>query len=113
MEDEILVENAVENVTPDEPVIEATPEIIPNNPSSNPLTDGLQMAAYSAGVMLATTVMVNAGGHLLTAAGRGISKGAKWIGGKVSNGLEARKERKLLKKAQKEESSEEETENED
>lgn len=108
-ENEILVENIEENI-PEEPVIEATPEIIPTETAKNPLMDGLQVAAYSAGIMLATTVMVNAGGVLLNAAGKGVVKGAKWIGGKISDGLAAQKEKKLLK-SQKEETSEE-TENE-
>ena len=113
MEENEILENIEEIETPEEP-IEVQPEVIPTETTKNPLTDGLQMAAYSAGVMLATTVMVNAGGALLSAAGKAVGKGAKWVGGKISNGLEARKEKKLLKKAQKEESSEEEeTENED
>ena len=110
MEENEILENIEETVS-EEP-IEVQPEIIPNNPS-NPLMDGLQMAAYSAGIMLATTVMVNAGGKLLNVAGQAVGKGARWVGGKISNGLEARKEKKLLKKAQKEESSEEETNDED
>lgn len=112
MEDEILVENVEEIETPEEP-IEVKPEIVPTETAKNPLMDGLQVAAYSAGVMLATTVMVNAGGHLLNAAGKGVVKGAKWIGGKVASGLEARKEKKLLKSQKEEETSEETEENED
>ena len=103
------VKDVVEETISEDP-IEVTPEIIPDKTTSNPLTDGLQMAAYSAGVMLATTVMVNAGGQLLNAAGRGISKGAKWIGGKLKESSENRKQKKLLKSESKEA---EETESED
>lgn len=103
MADEI--KDVVEETISEEP-IEVTPEIIPDKPTSNPFSDGLQMAAYSAGVMLATTVMVNAGSHLLSAAGRGISKGAKWVGGKLKESSENRKQKKLLKNSEVEEAEE-------